>query len=132
MQSWTLPLLLLCVVNASNCTSIGGSLGLRSDVLTNRLSLQRKGSNVMRIRGGGEPKKKVMVTGGAGYIGTHCAVALTKAGYEVALQHCAHRFVCKADKNELLPFRPMCVVHFVRSFVSQDTFVAGRIPELVK
>jgi len=39
----------------------------------------------MRIRGGGEPKKKVMVTGGAGYIGTHCAVALTKAGYEVLL-----------------------------------------------
>jgi UDP-glucose 4-epimerase len=42
-------------------------------------------ADLERLRGGAASKGTVLVTGGAGYIGTHCAVSLIAAGYEVMI-----------------------------------------------
>jgi hypothetical protein len=48
------------------------------------LRLDQECSNPLRLKGGGSEKGAVLLTGGAGYIGTHCIVALHEAGYDVS------------------------------------------------
>ena len=43
----------------------------------------------------------ILLTGGAGYIGSHIAVALSNAGYEVML---LDNF-CNSDKEVLIPLK---------------------------
>ena len=89
--------LLVAVAGASAVGTAGGSPRPRSGPVLRRTSAPAlalaalpgklgecaaKGDgDVLRMRGGG--KQTVLVTGGAGYIGTHTAVALQEAGYEV-------------------------------------------------
>ena len=91
--------LLVAVAGASAVGTAGGSPRPRSGQVLRRSSAPAlalaalpgklgecavKGDEeVLRMRGGG--KQTVLVTGGAGYIGTHTAVALQEAGYEVLL-----------------------------------------------
>ena len=92
-----ISLLLVAFASASACASPGGAatpnleLAPRRSLLSPTLSATaqaqkesecrtRETPNVLRVRGGGKPT--VLVTGGAGYIGSHCAVALQEAGYE--------------------------------------------------
>lgn len=92
--------LLVAVAGASACANAGGGMrprigqGPRRSMSAPALALAafplkseecavEGEQDVLRMRGGGKPT--VLVTGGAGYIGTHTAVALQEAGYEVFL-----------------------------------------------
>lgn len=80
-----LSLVLAAMLAVSSATS-GSSLGLKAST-AGRLSLRPSASNFapLRLKGGmAASKGTVLVTGGAGYIGTHCTVALHEAGYEVS------------------------------------------------
>jgi NADPH:quinone reductase-like Zn-dependent oxidoreductase len=72
-----MPVCVLGIVGTerSLTASIAAPIGLRRSLtaMTNGLK--------SRIRGGNGGT--VVVTGGAGYIGTHCIVALQESGYEV-------------------------------------------------
>ena len=47
--------------------------------------------------------KTVLVTGGAGYIGTHCVITLQEAGYKVvALDNFANSVSCNKDQSAAL------------------------------
>lgn len=77
-------LVLLALLAVSSAAS-SSSLGLKAPT-AGRLSLRPSASNFapLRLKGGmAASKGTVLVTGGAGYIGTHCTVALHEAGYEV-------------------------------------------------
>ena len=79
-----------CLLSVAVCVH-GANLGQASIALSSKLpsgdilrpstsAFTKRGG--LRLKGGGS-KGTVLVTGGAGYIGTHCTVALHEAGYEV-------------------------------------------------
>eukprot|EP00281_Chroomonas_sp_CCMP1168_P025186 CAMPEP_0206232588 /NCGR_PEP_ID=MMETSP0047_2-20121206/11497_1 /ASSEMBLY_ACC=CAM_ASM_000192 /TAXON_ID=195065 /ORGANISM="Chroomonas mesostigmatica_cf, Strain CCMP1168" /LENGTH=415 /DNA_ID=CAMNT_0053656337 /DNA_START=20 /DNA_END=1267 /DNA_ORIENTATION=+ len=83
---------LLCVGLLASLAVAEGSgafgLGARPTALKPMRGAGRASGDLtqpMRLRGGGPEKGAVIVTGGAGYIGTHCTVALHEAGYEVII-----------------------------------------------
>jgi len=103
----------------------GGALRPKLDLKQDSCAKIPLASEVMHMRGGSE-NKKVLVTGGAGYIGTHCAVALSNAGYEVLLLDNYYNSAPKSVErlNEITGKDIKCVQADIRDRESLDKVFA--------
>jgi len=86
MQMIRSLLLLVVALNVAEAVHLNSASGTRTKLALSRAgysssSLAKKDS-LLRLRGGSS-KGTVLITGGAGYIGTHTSVALMEAGYDV-------------------------------------------------
>lgn len=78
-------------------------------------------------------RMRILVTGGAGYIGSHTAVALLDAGYEVALlDNLSNSRIEVIDRIKMITNRPLAFHHTdIRNSTAMEEVFSGFHPDAV-